>query len=93
MYFIMLLGKVYNQGFILVEPEPLPWFSLELNYFRTGSLLTLRYECSETLFQAKPLHQVQHAFRRKHSQFVTLSDTSDKINHEVQTIKVKFLQV
>lgn len=90
----MLLGKVYNQGFILVEPEPVPWFSLKLNYFRTGSLLTLRYEYSETLFQAEPSHQVPHAFRTKHSQFCTQNDTSgNKINHEVQTIKEKFLQV
>jgi len=51
----MLLGKVYNQGFILDEPEPVPWFSLKLYCFRTGSLLTLIYECSETLFQAELL--------------------------------------
>jgi len=90
----MLLGKVYNQGFILVEHEPVLWFSLKLNYFRTGSLLTLRYDCSETLFQAEPSHQFPHAFRRKHSQFCTLSDTSgNKINHEVQIIKEKLLQV
>ena len=71
----MLLAKVHNQRFIVVEPELVPWFSSKFYCFRTGSLLTLRYECSETLFKAEPLHQVPHAFRRKHSQFFNQRDT------------------